>query len=146
MDEPIVDPTAYQDRIVLNPNILVGKPTNKGTRISVELILHFLAYDPGLNELFEAYPRLTVEDVQAALAYARRLRRARAGLAPARACGKRPGRMISRPLLLDESAHRRPGPWLRSEGGEVTVVAIDYPRASTIERSWRSLTGRVGSW
>ena len=43
MDEPLVDPATYRDRIVRDPNILVGKPTVKGTRISVELVLHFLS-------------------------------------------------------------------------------------------------------
>jgi uncharacterized protein (DUF433 family) len=71
MDEPLVDPATYRERIVRNPNILVGKPTVRGTRISVELVLHFLADDPNLDELFAAYPRLTVEDVKAVLAYAR---------------------------------------------------------------------------
>jgi uncharacterized protein (DUF433 family) len=71
MNEPIVDPATYRDRIARDPNILVGKPTVRGTRISVELVLHFLAHEPSLDELFAAYPRLTVEDVKAVLAYAR---------------------------------------------------------------------------
>ena len=71
MDEQIVDPATYRERIVRDPNILVGKPTVKGTRISVELVLHFLANDLNLDELFAAYPRLTVDDVKAVMAYAR---------------------------------------------------------------------------
>jgi uncharacterized protein (DUF433 family) len=63
--------TSYRDRIVTDPNILVGKPTVKGTRISVELVLDFLAAELDLNELFAAYPRLTRDDVRAVLAYAR---------------------------------------------------------------------------
>jgi uncharacterized protein (DUF433 family) len=71
MNEPIVDPATYRDRIVRDPNVLVGKPTVEGTRISVDLVLQVLAYDPDLDELFAAYPRLTVDDVMAVLAYAR---------------------------------------------------------------------------
>jgi uncharacterized protein (DUF433 family) len=63
----------YQDRIVRNPNILVGKPVVKGTRIPVELVIEFLAENPDLDELLAAYPRLTLEDVKACLAYAGRL-------------------------------------------------------------------------
>lgn len=57
-------------RIVQDPAIMVGKPVVKGTRIPVALVLEQLAANPNLDELFAAYPRLTVEDVQAVLAYA----------------------------------------------------------------------------
>ncbi len=60
----------YEDRIVTDPEILVGKPTVKGTRIPVELVLAHMAENPDLAELFAAYPRLTIEDVKACLAYA----------------------------------------------------------------------------
>ncbi len=60
----------YQDRIIVDPAILVGKPVVKGTRIPVELVLKHLAQNPDLEDLFAAYPRLTVEDVKACLAYA----------------------------------------------------------------------------
>ncbi|MGH2351423.1 MAG: DUF433 domain-containing protein [Chloroflexota bacterium] len=60
-----------QGRIVTDPDILVGKPVVKGTRISVELVLEYLAQTPDLDELFADYPELTREDVQAVLAYAR---------------------------------------------------------------------------
>ena len=59
------------ERIVQDPNILVGKPTVRGTRIPVELVLAKLAANPNLDELFADYPRLTVEDVKACLDYAR---------------------------------------------------------------------------
>ena len=64
---------SYQDRIVRDPEILVGKPVVKGTRIPVELVLAKLAANPDLTELFADYPRLTREDVQACLAYAQTL-------------------------------------------------------------------------
>jgi uncharacterized protein (DUF433 family) len=63
---------AYLDRIVVDPDIMVGKPTVKGTRIPVELVLEQLAYNLNLDELFAAYPRLTREDVQACIAFAGR--------------------------------------------------------------------------
>ena len=65
--------TNFQDRIAQDPEILVGKPVVKGTRIPVELVLAKLAQNPDLDELFADYPRLTREDVQACLQYAERL-------------------------------------------------------------------------
>jgi len=62
--------TTWQDRIVTDPAILVGKPTIKGTRISVELILGWLANGWTYEQVLEAYPHITHEDIQAALAYA----------------------------------------------------------------------------
>lgn len=64
------DPTAYTDRIVVDPQVLVGKPVVRGTRISVALVLNHLAENPDVAELFAAYPQLTVDDVRACLAYA----------------------------------------------------------------------------
>jgi uncharacterized protein (DUF433 family) len=63
----------YQDRIVVDPDILAGKPIVRGTRIPVDLVLKRLAEDLDVNALFTAYPRLTKEDVQACLAYANTL-------------------------------------------------------------------------
>jgi uncharacterized protein (DUF433 family) len=60
----------YLDRIVVDPEILVGKPIVRGTRIPVELVLAHLAENPDVTELFEAFPHLTIEDVKACLAYA----------------------------------------------------------------------------
>ena len=51
----------------MDPEILVGKPTVRGTRISVELVLKRLSQDLDLEGLFQSYPRLTREDVQACL-------------------------------------------------------------------------------
>jgi uncharacterized protein (DUF433 family) len=63
----------YQERIGIDPAILAGKPTVKGTRIPVELVLQYLANNPNLEDLFADYPRLTLEDVKACLAYASHL-------------------------------------------------------------------------
>ena len=60
----------YQDRIIVDAEILAGKPVIKGTRIPVELVLKRLAQDLNFDSLFKTYPRLTAEDVKACLAYA----------------------------------------------------------------------------
>jgi uncharacterized protein (DUF433 family) len=60
----------YKDRITINPHVMVGKPVVKGTRIPVELVVAHLANNPDLNDLFAAYPELTLEDVKACLAFA----------------------------------------------------------------------------
>ena len=63
----------WRDHIVCDPKILVGKPTIKGTRISVELILGWLSADWSIEQLLGAYPNITRDDVLAALAYAHEL-------------------------------------------------------------------------
>jgi len=63
----------YQDRIVRIPGVVRGKPVVKGTRIPVELVLQYLAADPDVKILFEAFPELTLEDVKACLAFAHEL-------------------------------------------------------------------------
>jgi uncharacterized protein (DUF433 family) len=61
----------YAERISQDPAVMVGKPVIRGTRIPVELVLGKFAYDLDLEELFAAYPELTIEDVKAALLFAR---------------------------------------------------------------------------
>jgi uncharacterized protein (DUF433 family) len=65
-----IQPLATLHRIVVDPDILAGKPIVRGTRIPVELVLKRLAQDLDLKSLFLSYPRLTEEDVKACLAYA----------------------------------------------------------------------------
>ncbi len=60
----------YKDRIVTDPEVMVGKPVVKGTRIPVERVIQHLADNPDVDDLLEAFPHLTIEDVQACLAYA----------------------------------------------------------------------------
>jgi len=57
-------------RIEINPQVMMGKPVIRGTRIKVELILRKLAEGATEKELLDAYPRLTREDIRAAIAYA----------------------------------------------------------------------------
>ena len=60
----------WRDRIVSDPAILVGKPVIKGTRISVELILGWLANGWTFEQILESYPKITGEDILAVLAFA----------------------------------------------------------------------------
>ncbi|HEX4160507.1 MAG TPA: DUF433 domain-containing protein [Rhizomicrobium sp.] len=57
-------------RIVIDPEVMVGKPVIKGTRITVEHIMRELATGASTQEVLELYPHLTADDVRAALAYA----------------------------------------------------------------------------
>ena len=61
------------ERIVMNPEVLSGKPVIKGTRIPVYLILELLAAGMSVNDVLEEYPELTREDIQAALEYASKI-------------------------------------------------------------------------
>jgi uncharacterized protein (DUF433 family) len=58
------------DRIEINPAVLQGKPVILGTRIPVEAILRKLSEGATEADLIDAYPRLTHEDIHAALRYA----------------------------------------------------------------------------
>ncbi len=59
-----------QGRIEINPAVMLGKPVIRGTRIPVELILRKLSDGATETDLLDAYPRLTRQDIRAALAYA----------------------------------------------------------------------------
>ena len=58
------------DRIVVDPDILGGKPVIRGTRLAVEFILELLAAGESEEYLLTNYPGLTHEDVLACLGYA----------------------------------------------------------------------------
>ncbi len=58
------------EHIEVNPNILMGKPVIKGTRISVEQILEKLSAGETENEILQAHPHITTENIKAALAFA----------------------------------------------------------------------------
>lgn len=60
----------WRDYIVSDPEILVGKPVVKGTRLSVDLVLDRLADGWTAEDLFKSYPRLTPEALQAVFAFA----------------------------------------------------------------------------
>ncbi len=59
----------WQNYIVSDKEVLLGKPTIKGTRISVEHIVGLFAQGWTENEILENFPRLTKESLQAVFAY-----------------------------------------------------------------------------
>lgn len=61
------------NRITVNPEVMVGKPTIRGLRITVEQILQALAGGVTVAEILEDYPELEREDIQAVLVYASEL-------------------------------------------------------------------------
>lgn len=71
MTAPQEQPTPnWRDRIVKDPQILAGKPTIRGTRISVELITDFLDYNKWSEaDLLRNYPHITLEDIDACRRY-----------------------------------------------------------------------------
>ena len=61
---------SWQDRIVIDPGVLSGKPVVKGTRLAVEFIVELLAQGWTEAEILKNYPGITREDILACLAYA----------------------------------------------------------------------------
>jgi uncharacterized protein (DUF433 family) len=61
---------SFQDRIVIDPEIRFGKPTVRGTRITVGDVLSYLASGMSEDEILADFPSLTREDIRACLAYA----------------------------------------------------------------------------
>jgi uncharacterized protein (DUF433 family) len=62
---------SWQDRIIVDPKVLVGKPVIKDTRISVEFVIDLLARGWTHEQILREYDHLTQGDIQACLAYAR---------------------------------------------------------------------------
>jgi len=60
-----------EQRIVLDPAILAGKPVVRGTRLSVEFVIGLMADGWNEADILKNYPGLTHDDVAACLAYAR---------------------------------------------------------------------------
>jgi uncharacterized protein (DUF433 family) len=60
----------FQQLVVSDPKVMMGKPAIIGTRITVELILEKLAAGESPEQILESHPRLTREAIQAALAFA----------------------------------------------------------------------------
>ena len=59
----------WRDHIHSDPGILGGKPVVRGTRISVELILEYLAEGGNTADVLDGYPSLTEADVRACIAF-----------------------------------------------------------------------------
>lgn len=62
---------SYEERIILNPAVLSGKPVIRGTRLSVEHVIGLLADGWSSADITDQYPGVTDADVLACLAYAR---------------------------------------------------------------------------
>ncbi|OJW19789.1 MAG: antitoxin [Planctomycetales bacterium 71-10] len=60
----------WQDRIAIDPAVLVGKPVIRGTRLAVEFLLDLLAESWTHEQILQNYPQLTEDDIHAALHYA----------------------------------------------------------------------------
>ena len=61
----------WEGRIVASPDVLVGKPVIRGTRLAVEYIVELLADGWTQQQVLDNYPNLTAEDIRPCLAYAR---------------------------------------------------------------------------
>ena len=66
-DEQAID---FNERIMVDPGILVGKPVVKGTRIPVSMILNLVAHGVTFDQIIADYPILTQDDIRAAILYA----------------------------------------------------------------------------
>jgi len=60
-----------QERITVDPTVLVGKPIIRGTRLAVEFILDLLSSGWTDAQILANYPGVTVEDIRACLSYAK---------------------------------------------------------------------------
>jgi uncharacterized protein (DUF433 family) len=60
----------YHDRIVRDPRVVGGEPVLKGTRVTLKTILASLAEGATTEEILADFPKLTAEDVRAAIAFA----------------------------------------------------------------------------
>lgn len=60
----------YFDRVVVDPEIMVGKPVFKGTRIPLYIILDLIGDGIPEKEIIKIYPDITAEDIKAALKFA----------------------------------------------------------------------------
>lgn len=60
----------WEERIEVNPRVLVGKPIIKGTRLAVEFVVELLASGWSEQQILDNYPGITVDDLHACLHYA----------------------------------------------------------------------------
>lgn len=63
----------WEDRITVDPKVLVGKPVIRGTRLAVEFIIDLLANGWSEGQIFDNYPGVTHDDIVACLRYANEL-------------------------------------------------------------------------
>lgn len=62
---------AWRDRITVDPEVMVGRPVVRGTRLTVDFLLGLLADGWSEAEILEDYPGLTADDIRACVQYAR---------------------------------------------------------------------------
>lgn len=60
----------YRQFITRNPEVMLGKPVIKGTRITVELIMRKMASGYAIDDILQQYPHLKTQQIQAAFEYA----------------------------------------------------------------------------
>jgi uncharacterized protein (DUF433 family) len=60
----------WHDRVIIDSKILAGKPVIKGTRIAVEFVVDLLGRGWTAEQILREYDHLTLDDIQACLAYA----------------------------------------------------------------------------
>jgi uncharacterized protein (DUF433 family) len=60
----------WEERIVIDPSVLVGKPVIRGTRLAVAFIIDRLAQGWSEDDILRTYPGIEREDIRACLAYA----------------------------------------------------------------------------
>jgi len=72
----------WRERISVDPLVCHGKACVKGTRVMVSVVLDNLAEGISPQEILSSYPSLTLEDIQAAIAYAAELARERVAPLP----------------------------------------------------------------
>ena len=58
------------ERIVLNPNVMAGKPVIRGTRLTVDFILNLLAHGATEKEILDEYKGITQDDIRACFLFA----------------------------------------------------------------------------
>ncbi len=66
----MIDEKNLLERITVDPEVMVGKPIIKGTRIPIETILRLLVHGKSKEEIKESYPRISNEDITACLLFA----------------------------------------------------------------------------
>ena len=66
----MMDDKQLLDRIVLNPNVMAGKPVIRGIRLTVDYILNLLAHGASENDILTEYKGLTISDIQACYLFA----------------------------------------------------------------------------
>ncbi len=72
----------WRERVSVDPLVCHGKACVKGTRVMVSVVLDNLAEGISPEEILSSYPSLTLEDIQAAIAYAAELARERVAPLP----------------------------------------------------------------